>query len=129
MVRRAMPVKPALAILLLALAGCTALQQPQTSLGYVPPGGNPKIVVMRPDVAVDLLTAGGMLERREDWTNAARDNVLASLQALQARRGSKTRVAITRGSASRPSPKRHAAISTAARRRSASSAGGSSASC
>ena len=99
MVRRAMPVKPALAILLLALAGCTALQQPQTSLGYVPPGGNPKIVVMRPDVAVDLLTAGGMLERREDWTNAARDNVLASLQALQARRGSKTRVAITRGSA------------------------------
>ena len=100
MVRRAMPVKFVLAILVLALAGCGVFepQLRQTSLGDVPPGGNPKIIVMRPDVAVDLLTAGGLLERREDWTNASRDNVIASLQALQARRGSKTRVAITRAS-------------------------------
>lgn len=54
---------------------------------------------MRPDIAVDLLTAGGLLERREDWTNTARDNVLASLQALQARRGGNTKVAITRAAA------------------------------
>jgi len=100
MVRRVMPVTPALAILLLslALAGCVAPQQQLTSLGYVPPGGNPRMIVMRPDIAVDLLTAGGLLERREDWTNTARDNVLASLQALQARRGNSKRVAITRGS-------------------------------
>jgi len=98
MVRRAMPVMLVLAILL-SLTGCVASQQGLTSLGYVPPGGNPKIIVMRPDVAVDLLTAGGMLERREDWTNTARDNVIASPQALQARRGSKTRVALTRASA------------------------------
>ena len=83
MVRRVMPV---MAIVLLALAGCVAPQQ-QTSVGYVPPAGNPKIIVMRPDIAVDVLTAGGLLERREDWTNTARDNVLASLQAQQARRG------------------------------------------
>jgi len=88
-----------LAMLLLTLSGCIAPQQQLTSVGFVPPGGNPKIIVMRPDVAVDLLTAGGMLERREDWTNTARDNVVASLQALQARRGSKTHVAITRASA------------------------------
>ena len=99
MVRRVMSVAPVLAILLFSLTGCIAPPQQLTSIGFVPPGGNPKIIVMRPDVAVDLLTAGGLLERREDWTNAARDNVLASLQALQARRGSKTRVAITRASA------------------------------
>ena len=99
MVRRAMSATPVLAILLFSLTGCIAPPQELTSIGFVPPGGNPKIIVMRPDVAVDLLTAGGMLERREDWTNTARDNVLASLQALQARRGNKTRVAITRASA------------------------------
>src|SRR6187399_809047 len=99
MVRRGMSVTPVLAILLLSLAGCVAPPQQLTSIGFVPPGGNPKIIVMRPDVAVDLLTTGGLLERREDWTNTARDNVLASLQSLQARRGSKTRVAITRASA------------------------------
>ena len=96
--------KPVLAILLLSLTGCVAPQQQLTSIGFVPPGGNPRIVVMRPDVAVDLLTAGGLLERREDWTNTARDNVLASLQALQARRGNKTHVAITRASAGGEDP-------------------------
>jgi len=95
MVRRVMPVT---AILLLALAGCAAPKQ-QTSVGYVPPAGNHKVVVMRPDIAVDVLTVGGLLERREDWTITARDNVLASLQAQQAKRGGQTQIAITRESA------------------------------
>ena len=95
-----MSVMPVLAILLLSLAGCAALQQPQgqTTFGSVPSGGNPKYIVMRPDIAVDLLTTGGLLERREDWTNTARENVIASLQSLQARRGGAKRVAITRAS-------------------------------
>ena len=95
MVRRVMHVT---AILLLALAGCAAPKQ-QTSVGYVPPAGNHKVVVMRPDIAVDVLTVGGLLERREDWTITARDNVLASLQAQQAKRGGQTQIAITRESA------------------------------
>ncbi len=95
MFRRVMPV---MAVLILGISGCAAPKQ-QTSVGYVPPGGNHKVIVMRPDIAVDVLTAGGLLERREDWTNTARDNVLASLQAQQAKRGGSTQVAITRDSA------------------------------
>lgn len=95
MVRR---VNPVIAILLLCLAGCAVPKQ-QTSVGYVPPAGNHKIIVMRPDIAVDTLTVGGMLERREDWTLTARDNVLASLQAQQAKRGGATHIAITRAEA------------------------------
>lgn len=95
MVRRVMPV---MAILLLALAGCAAPRQ-QTSVGYVPPAGNHKVIVMRPDVAVDVLTVGGLLERRDDWTLTARDNVLAALQAQQAKRGGQTQIALTRESA------------------------------
>jgi len=96
MVIRVMPI---VAILLLLLTGCAAPQQQQTSVGFVPVNARQKIVVMRPDVAVDVLTTGGMLERREDWTLTARDNVIASLEAMQARRGAKNRVTITRTSA------------------------------
>jgi hypothetical protein len=87
---------PRLAILLLVLTGCAATPQQQTSVGFVPVTGKHKIVVMRPDVAVDMLTTGGLLERREDWTLTAQENVIASLTALQARRGSARRVTITR---------------------------------
>lgn len=90
MVRRVMPV---LAILLLSLAGCAAPKQ-QTSAGYVPPAGSYKLIVMRPDIAVSLLTAGGQLEQREDWTLTARDNVLASLRKQQAKRGGATQIAL-----------------------------------
>jgi hypothetical protein len=91
MVRRVMPV---LTILLLSLAGCTTTRQ-QTSAGFVPPAGSYKLIVMRPDIAVSLLTVGGQLEQREDWTLAARDNVLASLRSQQAKRGGATQVALT----------------------------------
>jgi len=90
---------PVMAILMLALTGCAAPRQ-QTSVGYVPPAGNHKVIVMRPDVAVDVLTVGGLLERREDWTITARDNVLAALQTQQAKRGGgQTQIALTRESA------------------------------
>ena len=56
MVRRVMPV---VAILMLGLIGCAAPRQ-QTSVGYVPPAGNHKVIVMRPDIAVDVLTVGGL---------------------------------------------------------------------
>ena len=93
MVKRDMPMLAIL--LLLVLAGCAVPQQ-QTSLGFVPITGRDKIIVMRPDIAVDILTTGGMLERREDWTITARENVIASLVAIQARRGAARRITITR---------------------------------
>jgi hypothetical protein len=89
MFKRVMPV----AILLISLAGCAAPRQ-QTSAGFVPPAGSYKLIVMRPDIAVSVLTAGGQLERREDWTNTAQEHVLASLQAQQARRGGATQIAL-----------------------------------
>jgi hypothetical protein len=88
---------PVLAILL-SIAGCTTTRQ-QSSAGFVPPAGSYKLIVMRPDIAVSVYTAGGHLEQREDWTNAARDNVLASLREQQAKRGGATQVALTRADA------------------------------
>lgn len=81
-------------ILCLSLAGCATKSGQQTMAGYAPPAGSYKLIVMRPDIAVSLLTAGGQLEQREDWTNAAREHVLASLQAQQARRGGATQIAL-----------------------------------
>jgi hypothetical protein len=50
---------------------------------------------MRPDVTVSVLTAGGMLEPREDWTEQARANVLAALASQQAKRGGSAKIAVT----------------------------------
>jgi hypothetical protein len=74
------------ALLLWCLAGCTSISE-QTSADFKPPAGKYKVIVMRPDIAVSVLTAGGQLEQREDWTNTAREHVLDSLRAQQAGRG------------------------------------------
>jgi hypothetical protein len=55
--------------------------------------GEYKMVVMRPDVSVGIVTAGGLIEPREDWTNQARANLLAALEKQQAARGGQTRIA------------------------------------
>jgi hypothetical protein len=89
---------PLLAVLLLALTGCTTTRQ-ETGSEFKVPSGSYQLIVMRPDIAVDVLTAGGQLERREDWTNTARDNLLASLQAQQSKRGGTTQIALTRADA------------------------------
>jgi hypothetical protein len=93
-----------LAILLVSLGGCTPTQRQQTSAGFVPPAGGYKLIVMRPDIAVSVLTAGGLLERREDWTHSARENVLASLRSQQARRGGTTQIALTHAEAGTDEP-------------------------
>jgi hypothetical protein len=87
-------VKCAAVVLCLSLAGCAMSPGQQTMAGYAPPAGSYKLIVMRPDIAVSVLTAGGQLEQREDWTNTAREQVLASLQAQQARRGGATQIAL-----------------------------------
>lgn len=62
------------------------------SNGFKKPSGDYRLVVMRPDIVVNVLTAGGQLEPREDWTNTAREHVLASLKDAQAKRGGSTEI-------------------------------------
>ena len=78
----------------LLLSACTTTQQNAIS-GFEPPKGDYKLIVMRPDVNVGVLTAGGSVEPREDWTNQARANILTALEAEQAARGGKTKVAVS----------------------------------
>lgn len=76
-------------------SGCTFTRQ-VADLNYQPPQGSYRLIVMQPDISVGLLTAGGLVEPREDWTNQARENVLKALVAQQSKRGGETRVAATR---------------------------------
>lgn len=85
----------ALAATALVLSACTTTQQ-VADIGFRPPEGSYKLIVMQPDISVGLLTAGGVVEPREDWTNQARENVLKALAAQQASRGGETRIAATR---------------------------------
>jgi hypothetical protein len=50
---------------------------------------------MKPDVTAGLLTAGGIVEPREDWTNQARDNVIKAVEAQETRHGAVVKVAAT----------------------------------
>jgi hypothetical protein len=76
------------------LAACTTTEQ-QATVDFKPPEGNYRLVVMRPDITVSLLTAGGQLEPREDWTNQARGHVVAALKEQQAKRGGQAVIAST----------------------------------
>lgn len=81
--------------LLLALTGCAATRQ-VVDTRHQTPSTNYRLIVMQPDVQVAMLTAGGLLEPREDWTNQARGHVLNALQAQQRSRGGQITVARTR---------------------------------
>lgn len=75
----------------LALSGCTvtrhvAQDEFKPSKGY-------RLLVMQPDIEVGVLTAGGMVEHREDWTAEATRHVTSALVSHQNRRGVPTKVA------------------------------------
>lgn len=70
----------------LSLAGCVQTRQ-YADLEFNPPSGNYRLLVLRPDVTVGSLTTGGMVEPRADWTEQARANIIAALNAQQAARG------------------------------------------
>ena len=71
---------------MVALTGCVSTRQ-YADLQFAPPQGDYKLLVLRPDVSVSLLTTGGIAEQRADWTSTARANLLAALRAQQASRG------------------------------------------
>jgi len=85
----------ALAGALLALSACTTTRQVADS-GFRPPKGDYRLIIVQPDISVGVLTAGGIVEPHEEWTQQARENVLKALAAQQADRGGVTKVAATR---------------------------------
>lgn len=76
----------------LALSGCAATKQVSDN-SYQAPSTDYRLIVMEPDVQVAVLTAGGMLEPRQDWTDQARAHVVKALQDQQRSRGGHIRVA------------------------------------
>lgn len=90
-------------ILLIALAtsACSTTQR-QVAPDFKPPEGNYNVIIMRPDIAVSVFTVGGMTEPREDWTNQAREHVLAAIQKAQQARGGASKIALTREDAGAP---------------------------
>jgi hypothetical protein len=78
-----------------ALGGCVQTRQ-IADVEFEPPKGDYSLIVMRPDVQVGLLTTGGLVEPRADWTEQARTHLLRALAEQQADRGGKTRILETR---------------------------------
>ena len=78
----------------MTLSACTSTKQVR-DVAFTPPSGQYDLIVMRPQVSVGLLTAGGMVEAREDWTEQARTNLIAAIRAEEAGRGGRTTVAAT----------------------------------
>lgn len=89
----------------LALGGCVSTRQ-VADVQFQPPQGDYSLVVMRPDVSVGSMSAGGLVEPRADWTETARANLLQALKTQQAGRGGRTLVMETRGSVPGVDPER-----------------------
>jgi hypothetical protein len=92
MVRRTVVLASAASI---ALAGCVSTRQ-VADVEFEPPQGDYSLIVMRPDVQVGMVTTGGLVEPRADWTEQARANLIRALTEQQAGRGGRTRVLETR---------------------------------
>ena len=75
----------------LSLSACVQTRQ-FADLQFAPPQGNYKLLVLRPDVTVGSVKAGGVVEPRADWTEQARANLIAALRQQQAQRGGQTLV-------------------------------------
>ena len=79
------------------LGGCVSTRQ-VADVQFEPPQGNYSLIVMRPEVQVGSITAGGLVEPRSEWTEQARTSLLRALSEQQAGRGGRTLIAETRGS-------------------------------
>ncbi len=86
------------AVSVLFVSGCTVTQQ-VADAQFRPPSGQYRVVVMQPAISVGVLTAGGAVEPRQDWTDQARGHVLAALSQQQLQRGGDITVAKTQADA------------------------------
>ena len=87
----------------LALGGCVQTRQ-YADVEFTPPQGDYDLVVMRPHVQVGIVTTGGLVEPRADWTEQARANLLQALRQQQAGRGGRTLILETRDAVPGVSP-------------------------
>lgn len=76
---------------MLSLSACVQTRQ-IADLQFTPPQGDYKLLVMRPDVTVGSVKAGGLTEPRADWTETARTHLVTALRAQQAGRGGQTTI-------------------------------------
>jgi hypothetical protein len=88
----------------LLLAGCVQTRQ-VADVEFQPPQGDYSLIVMRPDVQVGSVTAGGLVEPRAEWSEQARTHLLRALREQQAGRGGRTIIAETRESVPGVDPK------------------------
>ena len=75
-----------LTAILLIMGGCATARSISSASTLERQDGNAKMVLMPLDVELSVLTAGGLLEPRADWTEAARKHILAAVETeLQGR--------------------------------------------
>jgi len=80
----------------IALGGCVSTRQ-VADVQFEPPRGDYSLIVMRPDVQVGSVTAGGLVEPRAEWTEQARGHLLRALREQQTGRGGRTMILESRG--------------------------------
>lgn len=75
--------------LVLLFSGCATTKNFSTTSALVPQDAQLEIVLMPLDVELSVLTAGGLLEPRADWTESAKEHMLNAILKEQESRGSK----------------------------------------
>jgi hypothetical protein len=91
MKQRALALAIAVAVL---VTGCTATSHVRQS-DFRRPAGS-KMIVMLPDVSAGVLTAGGLFEKREDWSKQSLENITSAIAKIEAANSaSTTKVVVT----------------------------------
>jgi hypothetical protein len=72
--------KKLIALCVALLVAACATSTPQTFSGqFQPPPDNSRVLLMTPDTQFAIMTASGLQEPREDWSNSGRDNLATAL--------------------------------------------------
>jgi hypothetical protein len=66
--------------MMLGVAACGVSQNLSKNVQFAPPPGPFKVAVMKPDVELYLLTAGGLAEANADWSETAKSNLITALE-------------------------------------------------
>src|SRR5271154_607942 len=90
-----MKLKVAIAIIPAVLLCACVTTKSQVGSDYHPPSGPYRLIIVEPDVTAGVLTAGGVFDQRQDWTDQARSNIVTALQANQVAHGGDVKVAAT----------------------------------
>ena len=83
--------RPLLLAMLLATAGVQAQQATSKQLapGFTARSADSRLVILPADMELFSMSAGGVVEPRDDWTRAAQRNFVAALEAQRHRLGTR----------------------------------------